>query len=121
MLFNFYIATIPSPPPGICVTTYADDITIQARAVNPDDACARINDYLERLNAWMKERRLTLSPGKSTASISTTCTQDFSKRLQVKVDNFEILVILRPKILGVTFDPLLKFHAHAEGPSLVVH
>lgn len=74
----------------------------------------KVNSYLETLNNWLLDRRLTLSVEKSTATIFTSWTKEVNTQLDIKVNNLRLPTIKNPKILGVTFDNLLTYNAHAK-------
>ncbi|XP_017302704.1 uncharacterized protein LOC108253369 [Diaphorina citri] len=74
----------------------------------------KVNSYLETLNNWLLDRRLSLSVEKSTATIFTSWTKDVNTQLDIKVNNLRLPTIKNPKILGVTFDNLLTYNAHAK-------
>ncbi|KAL1445963.1 hypothetical protein WDU94_005493 [Cyamophila willieti] len=73
-----------------------------------------INEYLTTLHVWLSERKLELSAEKSTATLFTTWTKEVNTVLEVKVNGQTLPTIKNPKILGVTFDPMLTFNKHAE-------
>lgn len=74
----------------------------------------KVNSYLETLNNWLLDRRLTLSVEKSTATIFTSWTKEVNTQLDIKVNNLRLPTIKNLKILGVTFDNLLTYNAHAK-------
>ena len=73
-----------------------------------------MNEYLEVLNQFFLDRNLFISPAKSTATMFTTCTQDMSVELPIKINNTDVPTVRNPKILGTILDPRLTFNAHSE-------
>ena len=121
-LFNTYMSSLPTPPANIEVVTYADDITITSSG-EPGAACSIINNYLDELAHWLQERSLRLSPHKSMACLFTTYSKEVGllktspeaeDPLPLTVAGSPIPKSRSPKILGVTFDPMVKFNQHAK-------
>ncbi|KAI5755231.1 hypothetical protein M8J77_015233 [Diaphorina citri] len=112
-LFNIYLSKIPAPPEDITLISYADDCTILATGHNITELSTKINEYLSTLNAWFTQRKLKLSPGKSSATLFTTWTKEVNTQLDIKINDQRLPTIKNPKILGLTFDPLLTFNQHA--------
>ena len=48
-LFNIYTSDIPSPPPNINITVYADDITMTSTDTNKQIAQAKLQPYLQEI------------------------------------------------------------------------
>ncbi|KAI5731922.1 hypothetical protein M8J77_018439 [Diaphorina citri] len=113
-LFNLYMSKIPKPPEDLTLVTYADDCTVMATDTNIESMEYKVNSYLETLNNWLLDRRLTLSVEKSTATIFTSWTKEVNTQLDIKVNNLRLPTIKNLKILGVTFDNLLTYNAHAK-------
>jgi len=53
------------------------------------------------------------SPGKSTATVFTTFSQEVSMSLPIKIGQHTVPTTKNPKILGVTLDSLHTFNAHS--------
>ena len=113
ILFNLYMSHIPPPPPGIKITSYADDCSIASSGPKILPICKKINGYLDTLNKFFLDRNLVISPAKSTATVFTTCTQDMGLSLPIKIGNTAVPTVRNPKILGTYLDPLLNFNAHS--------
>ena len=114
-LFNTYMSSMPLPPQNTTmeVVSYADDITVMATAPKPKSVCHKMSQYLDCVADWFKQRGLILSPSKSTVTLFTTWTKQLGgKNIRVSMDGHILPYNPQPKILGVTFDELLKFHYH---------
>ncbi|XP_017471492.1 PREDICTED: uncharacterized protein LOC108362858 [Rhagoletis zephyria] len=107
------MAKLPPPPAGVNLVSYADDCTILATGPNIDSLCGKISDYLTDLANFFTAKSLTISAAKSTATLFTTWTNEVRLELDVYVNGNKIPTVNHPKILGVTFDSLFSFSAHA--------
>ena len=117
-LFNFYISSIPQPTYPIQLVSYADDLTVFGTG-KLDTVQEDMNAYLPGLIGHLNDIHLRVSAAKSTVTLLTSETKqanpDKMRRLLHVGDGVnDFPVEPYPKILGVTFDPLLKFHRHAE-------
>ena len=83
--FNAYMSGLPTPPDGIKLTSYADDCTSYASGPTIPPICEKLNSYLTTLHEWLEELDLELSPGKSTATVCTTFSQEVSMSLPIKI------------------------------------
>ena len=68
ILFNFYLHKLPSPPDGIKVIQYADDISIYTWGTDIVSLSEEINKYIKIVTDFLTERNLILSPEKSTVT-----------------------------------------------------
>lgn len=113
-LFSLYLNDIPPPPSTLTLVAYADDCTVLATGPNIDQLCEELNSYLATLNDWLSNKNLLLSNEKSTATLFTTWTREVNTELNITINDRRIPTIKNPKLLGVTFDPLLMFNNHAK-------
>ena len=113
-LFNLYMSKMPQPPNDIKLVSYADDSNILKSGIKIKPICEELNAYLDVLNNWFKTRNLYISPSKSSATIFTTDTKEFSAELPIKIDGETVPTVPKPKFLGVTFDSLMTFKHHAK-------
>ena len=97
-LFNLYMSPMPTPPPKVKLTTYADDGSVMARDKKIQPICDRLNLY-----------HLFISPAKSSATVFITWSNENSINLPIFIDGVKVLTVKDPKILGVTLTPLLTF------------
>ncbi len=113
LLFNLYMRSLPAPPGNIKLISYADDCQVLNSGPTIDKTCHEINPYLDQLVKWFKERSLEISPEKSTATIFTTFSNEVSTTLPITIMGKDVPTVKHPKILGVTFDPMLNFGQHS--------
>ena len=69
VLFNLYTSDIPNPPPGVSLTTYADDMNPAASHSKYKTAEQRLQPYLHDIFNWTKRNDLKLNPDKSTSHL----------------------------------------------------
>ena len=112
ILFNAYMSGLPTPPDGIKLTSYADDCASYASGPTIPPIFQKLNSYLTTLHEWLEEHDLELSPGKSTATVFTTFSQEVSISLPIKIGQHTVPTTKNPKILEVTLDSLHIFNAH---------
>ena len=111
-LFNIYTSDIPSPPPNINITVYADDITMTSTDTNKQIAQAKLQPYLQEIASWTQQNQLHLNPDKTTSTLFTPDPAEYSTQLTLNMDNVVIPTVKNPKILGLTFDPKLTYNSH---------
>jgi hypothetical protein len=112
ILFNLYLSDLPNPPPGVNVVTYADDITPLSSHHLLHEAQNQIQPYLTSLHEWTSTNHLHINPDKCAYTIFTTDSSERQTKLNLTINNVPIPPEPNPKILGVTFDPLLTFNTH---------
>ena len=113
-LFNFYLAGLPPPPPGVKTVQYADDISVYMTAISIDTAVTAINSYVPALLEFLKERELLVSAEKSTVTLFTPNNKEVQTHPQIFVDGTLVKLEREPKLLGVTFDTMYTFSKHAK-------
>ena len=114
MLFNLYMSSLPLPPEKVRLTTYADDITLVTSSPRVEHLKQQIEPYLQTLHSWLTSRNLTLSAGKSSATIFTTWSKEVKFDPKITIAGQPIPINLKPKILGVTLDGMLFFAKHTK-------
>ena len=114
MLFNLYMSSLPLPPEKVRLTTYADDITLVTSSPRVEHLKQQIEPYLQTLHSWLTSRNLTLSAGKSSATIFTTWSKEVKFDPKITIAGQPIPINLKPKILGVTLDGMLSFAEHTK-------
>ena len=123
-LFNFFVSDFPTLQ---CEeTSFADDFTIYTSDVYIENAERRLNADLDLITDWAERKDLVIAPDKSTVTLFSSNTHEFSYHPRVyaeeKVDMGGVFGVVRvhrrlplqqrPRILGVTLDPLLTFATH---------
>jgi len=84
ILFNFYLNQLPSPPAGVFLVQYANDISVYSSGTSLQELSSLINAYTKDLVSFLKERELLVSAAKSTViylhrtPMKQTSTQKFS-------------------------------------------
>ena len=111
-LFNIYTSDIPSPPPNINITVYADDITMTSTDTNKQIAQAKLQPYLQEIASWTQQNQHHLNPDKTTSTLFTPDPAEYSTQLTLNIDNVVIPTVKNHKILGLTFDPKLTYNSH---------
>ena len=114
VLFNFYLAGLPRPPPGISIIQYADDISIYACGRDIQRLSQAITDYVKLVKAFLDERELKVSAEKSTVTLFTPSTHEFNVHPDVRIDDEKIRLEKTPKVLGVVFDTMHTFSHHVK-------
>jgi hypothetical protein len=111
------MSDIPTPPPNVHLITYADDITIYSSHQNYTEAQNHIQPYLTQIHTWTNTNNLLLNAGKTTTTLFTPDPAEYSTKLTLNINNTILPTIQHPTILGLTFDPKLTFHKHAQNTS----
>ncbi|GAB0099134.1 hypothetical protein DMENIID0001_149740 [Sergentomyia squamirostris] len=112
LLFNLYMSHLPSPPPGLTLVSYADDVSVLATGNDLAEMTRELNSYLQELNDWFIRRGLRLSPEKSSSTLFTTWTKEVHTVLGISIAGNTIPTVKSPRILGIHFDPMLVFNTH---------
>ena len=113
-LFNFFVSDCPVTPP--LITSYADDVTIAVS--HPDisrDAStisSLLSDSFVPVSNWAEGNKMGIAPDKSSATLFTPWTSQVNAELAVTINGARVPTEKKPKILGVTFDPLFTFTPH---------
>ena len=74
ILFNFYLCKMPTPPEGIKIIQYADDVSIYAIGVDIKALSNQINMFINKVVDYLEEISLMVSPEKSTVTLFTPDT-----------------------------------------------
>ena len=111
-LFNHYVASYPQTAEQS--TSYADDFTAFATDPQYERAAAHLTRHAGDVSAWAREKNLQISAQKSTVTLLTSQTQQARAMPVVSMGGTPLSVEPNPTILGVTFDPTLRFHKQVE-------
>ena len=112
ILFNFYIANLPTIPPGIKMVQYADDMSVYVCGNNIKSMSNQITQFAKSLTEFLAERELMVSPEKSTVTLFTPATAKANIKPVVEVQETEVKLDKNPKLLGVTYDTMFTFSQH---------
>ena len=112
MLYNYYLADFPTPPPNIKLIKYADDITIYTSGPVVADVINGLNIYLSQVLNCINNKELSVSTAKSIGILFTPDTHEHHLHPQVKVADKVLPIEKKPKVLGVTLDTNLTFTQH---------
>ena len=76
---------MPSPPIGLKIIQYADDVSIYASGTNITTLSEKVLNYTKAITDYLEERELQISPEKSTVTLFTADTKEANIHPQVKV------------------------------------
>ena len=123
-LFSIYINDIPiiTTDKEICLL-FADDLVYQLRYKYKEknklienaklEAEKRVQEYLNKLEQWTNDWRLTLAPHKcGQITFTKAKNQETDDLLNVRLYNVNIPIEKFPKFLGILFDRRLSFREH---------
>ena len=105
---------MPTPPPHIYTTTYADDTTIYTSDKDYKTAERRLQPYLNCINDWTKTNDLHLNADKTTTTLFTPDPAEHKAKLNLTIEGKLLPTVPNPTILGLTYDPQLTFNKHAQ-------
>ena len=110
LLFNLYLADITKIIDKN-ISQFADDLVIWETGKNVDRIACKLNQKLKRLNKYMKNINLTISPEKSVAVLfnrkrsNQECPELFIEGHTIKREN-------KAKYLGIIMDKRLNWSNH---------
>ena len=79
-----------------------------------EHAASSLTRHAEYIAGWAQSKNLQVSTSKSTVTLFTPEFQQSHLHPNVPLNGTTLPLDRNPKILGVTFDPHLKFHKHIE-------
>ncbi|GFV27857.1 RNA-directed DNA polymerase from mobile element jockey [Trichonephila clavipes] len=110
LLYNIYTHDFPNTP-TVDVCLFADDAAIIAQACNPDMVRRYLQQYLKKLQSWLRKWRIKINVGKSQAIIFKK--GQYRNRLrELKLFRNSIPWVRQVEYLGVTLDSKLTFNSH---------
>lgn len=95
---------------GVETIAYADDLAVVARAREDDTLMEKVDDALEEIGAWMREKGLELAPEKTEAVLLVGRKRH--GRITFHLEGQEISPRESVKYLGVIIDKGLTFSRH---------
>jgi hypothetical protein len=111
ILFNFFIADIPTHP-ETTTSSYADDFNSFHSSSKIDTSTRILNEHIAMILPWCEENGMSLAPEKSSVTLYTPDTKQSTLQPQVKAYSTTIPLEKYPKILGVTLDTHHTFKPH---------
>ena len=112
-LFDIYLSDIPIPKiSSLNLIIYADDITLTSSHPNINTATHNLLPYLNEIHTWAHNNNLQINPTKTTSTLMTPDPSEYNKPLNIHINNIPISTTSNPTILGLTFDPKLKYSTH---------
>ena len=111
-LFNYYIADMPRPPLPVKRVCYADDITVWGTRPKILQLEYMITNYLREVSIYLKNNLHLISAPKSTVTLFAPVKHQFQMHPDITLENTQLPLERRPKILGVIMDPSISFHMH---------
>ena len=108
MLFNYYLADFPTPPPNIKLMKYADDITIYTSGPVVASIINGLIIYLPQVLSYIK--KTDCANGQID---SNTCHTKYSRLHPHVKSAYQVLPLAKkPNLLAVTLDTHLTFTHH---------
>ena len=120
-LFNIYTSDLPTPSASVPVMAYADDITITSTHTRTSAANKYIQPYLYKVFDWTKQNNLTLNLDKTTCTLFTPDPAEYTRNLDLTINNKALPMTTHPKVLGLTLDPNLTYSTHIHNISVHAH
>ena len=114
ILFNFYLSKMPSPPSGIKLIQYADDISIYATGRDIAQLGKDITNFTKLVVEYLEERALEISPPKSTVTLFTPWNKEADVVPPVYIKDVQVKLDKDPKLLGVYFSTMHTFSTHCK-------
>ena len=111
-LFNLYMHDTPTPPNGIHISSYADDLTITSIHTDANTCSTQMQTYITQLEDWLNLNRLKVAPTKSTSTLLTSHNKEHQHRPTATLNNTTIPHTHETKILGVTYNTSMSFAPH---------
>ena len=109
-LFNFFVSDYPSSAP--LITSYADDFTAVASAVQVPATAATLSAHASEVAQWARQKGLTISIPKSSSTLFTPDPHQSRTDPHITWEGSDLALCRTPKILGVTLDPHFTFTPH---------
>ena len=106
-LFNIYTSDLPPPSASVQVMAYADDITITYTHTSTSAAMKYTQPYPHNVFFLdkTKQNNLILNPEKRTCSLFPPDATEYTRNLDLTINNKALPMATYPKVLGITLDP----------------
>ena len=109
VLLSLYINDMPSPSHHVELALYADDTAIIAMSHKPTLLVIYLESYLNDLQRWLSEWRITINVSKSTARIFARVGRPFIQPRPVTLFGEPIQWVDTTRYLWVTLDSQLTW------------
>jgi hypothetical protein len=104
VLFSLYVNNMPSPSHHVELALYVDDTAIIATSCKPTLLVSYLESYLNDLQRWLSEWRITINVSKSIAIIFVCAGRHFIRPRPVTLFREPIQWVDTTCYLGVTLD-----------------
>ena len=81
---------------------------------NINTATQNFLPYLNEIPTCAHNNNLQINPTKTTSTLMTPDPSEYNRPLNIHINNIPISTTSNPTILGLTFDPKLKFSTHTD-------
>jgi hypothetical protein len=112
VLFSLYVNDIPTPSRHAELAQYADDTALVATSRSPSLLVGYLEDYLGRLERWLRDWRIAINVSKSTALLFVKAARRIQRPRAVQFLGEPIQWVETARYLGVTLDTQLTWSAH---------
>ena len=107
VLFSLYVNDMPSPSHHVDLALYADDTAVIATSRKPALLVSYLESYLNDLQRWLSEWRITINVSKSSAMIFARAGRRFIQPRPVTLFGEPIQWVETTRYLGVNLDKRL--------------
>jgi hypothetical protein len=111
-LFNFFVSDCPAFTD--ILTSYNNDFTVLESDSDLATLDRKLQSSVTPITDWARDKKLSIAPAKSQVMLFTPWNKQYSTHLDVSIDDVDMPQCKTPKILGVTFNPMLCFHKHIQ-------
>jgi hypothetical protein len=109
VLFSLYVNDMPAPLHHVELALYADDTAVIATSRRPTLLVSYLESYLNYLQWWLSEWRITINVSNSTAIIFARAGRHFIQPRPVRLFGEPIEWVDTTRYLGVTLDTRLTW------------
>ena len=114
VLFSLYVNDMPSPSHHVELALYADDKAIVATSRKSTLLVSYLESFLNDLQRWLSERRITINVSKSTTIIFARAGRRFIQSRPVILFEEPIEWVDRTRYMGATLDTRLTWWPHID-------
>src|SRR5215468_1562918 len=112
VLFGLYVNDMPTPSHHVELALYTDDTAVIATSRRPTLLVSYLESYLNNLQRWLSEWRITINVSKSSAMIFARARRRFIQPRPVTLFGEPIQWVDNTRYLGVTLDKRLTWSSH---------